>query len=151
MPTGWRPEDVSLQFPIRPRIMDADAKYKPQYDKYWKSVAAVHFGTLVVLLLFFLSQFSELSALFKINFGLLIFLSIFGFTALMDYHRWAPYFELFRGLVCLLFLGFFQNQFLESMSPLFFGFLICYFLFTIGTAVWAKTKNPNRKLVLQNA
>ena len=130
--------------------MDANAKYKPHYDNYWKTAAAIHFGASVVMLLFFLAQFSELNPLFKINFGLLIFISIFGFTSLMDYHRWAPYFELFRGLASIFFLGFFQNQFLDSMTPLFFNFLICYFLFTLGIAIWAKIKSPNRKLFLQN-
>ena len=151
MPTGWRPKDVCIQFPISARMMDANAKYTPHYDNAWKTLAAIHFGALIVMLLFFLAQFSELNSLFKINFGLLIFLSIFGFTALMDYQRWAPYFELSRGLTCLLFLGLFQNQFLDSMTSLFFGFLICYFLFTIGIAIWAKLKEPNRKLALENA
>ena len=150
MPTGWRPKDMILRFPISAREMDANAKYKPHYDNYWKTAAAIHFGASVVMLLFFLAQFSELNPLFKINFGLLIFISIFGFTSLMDYHRWAPYFELFRGLTSIFFLGFFQNQFLDSMTPLFFNFLICYFLFTLGIAIWAKIKSPNRKLFLQN-
>ena len=84
----------------------------------------------------------------SLNFGLLIFFSIFGFTALMDYHSWAPTFEIFRGIVSLLFIMLFQSQFSQITSPFILNFLVCYFLFTVLVGVWSRIKEPNRKLVL---
>ena len=72
--------------------------------------AVIHFAAITIMLFFLLSKFSDLSFGIQINFGLLIFFSIFGFTALMDYHSWAPTFEISRGIVSLLFIMLFQSQ-----------------------------------------
>ena len=120
MPTGWRPTDVAAQFPVSLRKMNENQKYKPQYSVSWKTIAIIHFGVLVLVLLFFLSKFSDLTTVFQINFGLLIFLSIFGFTALMDYHQWAPLFEIARGIVGFVFISIPQSQFSSSTDSWFF-------------------------------
>ena len=148
MPTGWRPKDVSILFPIVSRKINTRKKYKPTYNFNWKAIAVIHFAAITIMLFFLLSKFSDLSFGIQINFGLLIFFSIFGFTALMDYHSWAPKFEIFRGIVSLLFIIFSQSQFSQIISPFILSFLVCYFLFTILVGVWSRIKEPNRKLVL---
>jgi len=148
MPTGWRPTDVAAQFPVSLRKMDENQKYKPQYSVSWKTIAIIHFGVLVLMLLFFLSKFSDLTTVFQINFGLLIFLSIFGFTALMDYHQWAPLFEIARGIIGFVFISIPQSQFSSSTDSWFFWFLASYFIFTTCTGLWARKKELNRKLAL---
>ena len=148
MPTGWRPKDVSILFPIVSREINTRKKYKPTYNFNWKAIAVIHFAAITIMLFFLLSKFSDLSFGIQINFGLLIFFSIFGFTALMDYHSWAPIFEIFRGIVSLLFIIFSQSQFSQIISPFILSFLVCYFLFTVLVGVWSRIKEPNRKLVL---
>ena len=148
MPTGWRPKDVSILFPIVSREINTRKKYKPTYNFNWKVIAVIHFAAITIMLFFLLSKFSDLSFGIQINFSLLIFFSIFGFTALMDYHSWAPTFEIFRGIVSLLFIMLFQSQFSQITSPFILSFLVCYFLFTVLVGVLSRIKEPNRKLVL---
>ena len=66
----------------------------------------------------------------------------------MDYHNWAPLFEIFRGLSCIVFLLLPQNQFIQTSIPWFFYFLLVYFTFTFFVGIWAKSKHPSRKLAL---
>ena len=148
MPTGWRPKDVSERFPVNSRRINSKVKYSPNYNINWKVIASIHFGALVLMLLYFLLYFSDLPSPFQFNFGVLIFLTIFGFTTLMDYHNWAPLFEIFRGLSCIVFLLLPQNQFIQTSIPWFFYFLLVYFTFTFFVGIWAKSKHPSRKLAL---
>ena len=148
MPTGWRPQDVTKIFPVISREMDENKKYKPTYNFKWKVIAVVHFLAITVMLFFFLSKFSDLNFNLKINLSLLIFFSIFGFTSLMDYYSWAPMLEIFRGVFSIIFVIFTQIQFLESTSPFILNSLIGYFIFTFLVGIWARIKEPSRKLVL---
>ena len=75
-------------------------------------------------------------------------LSIFGFTALMDFHSWAPLFEISRGLVGLMFLAYPQNQFVAESNPIAFGLMGVYGIVTVGIGFWAKNQSPKRSLVL---
>jgi sterol desaturase/sphingolipid hydroxylase (fatty acid hydroxylase superfamily) len=149
MPTGWRPKDVSKLFPIIPREINENQKYKPHYDFNWKVIAVIHFVSITLMILFFLSKFSDLSFDFQINFSLLIFFSIFGFTSLMDYHSWAPYLEILRGIASLIFIILPQTQFLQLNSPLVLSFLVGYFSFTILIGFWSRIREPSRKLALE--
>ncbi len=148
MPTGWRPQDVSKIFPVISREINTNKKYKPTYDLNWKVIAVVHFSAITLMLFFFLSKFSYLNFNLQITFSLLIFFSIFGFTSLMDYYSWAPILEIFRGVFSIIFIIFTQIQFLETTSPFILKSLVSYFIFTLLVGVWARIKEPNRKLVL---
>ena len=148
MPTGWRPQDVSKTFPVISRESDKNKKYKPTYNFNWKVIAVVHFLAITVMLFFFLSKFGDLNFNLQITLSLLIFFSIFGFTSLMDYYSWAPMLEIFRGVFSIIFVIFTQIQFLESTSPFILNSLIGYFIFTFFVGIWARIKEPSRKLVL---
>ena len=147
MPTGWRPKDVIERFPIMLREIDSKSKYKPQYNFKWKTTAVFHFIAINIMLLFFLYNFGEFTTVFQISFGFLIFISVFGFTALMDYHNWAPYFEIFRGIGSLFFLYLLNIKFPLNNSGLI-SFLIFYFLFAIVAGIWAQNKAPSRNVAL---
>ena len=148
MPTGWRPKDVSKTFPVISRESDKNKKYKPTYNFNWKVIAVVHFLAITVMLFFFLSKFGDLNFNLQITLSLLIFFSIFGFTSLMDYYSWAPMLEIFRGVFSIIFVIFAQIQFLEFTSPFILNSLIGYFIFTFLVGIWARIKEPSRKLVL---
>ena len=148
MPTGWRPKDVAERFPLKLRTAATIQKYNPEYSSNWKKIALFHFISLVYLLLFLLAEFENLSTGFQISYGLLLMLSIFGFTALMDFHSWAPLFEISRGLVGLMFLAYPQNQFVAESNPIAFGLMGVYGIVTVGIGFWAKNQSPKRSLVL---
>ena len=114
MPIGWRPADVIGKFP-RPITENPKErpKYSPNYSTFLKGMAFYHFISINLLLTFFLYNFSDLSNDFKLIFGSIIVLSIFGFTSLMDFHSWAIKFEIFRSVVSIAILSLLlNNQFL---------------------------------------
>ena len=95
MPTGWRPADVAERFPRKIIENVYHLKYNPHYSPLLKGIALFHFISINLLLTFFLYNFSDLSIDFKLMYGFIIAISIFGFTSLMDFHSWAIKLELF--------------------------------------------------------
>ena len=148
MPTGWRPPDVIERFPLVSRKSQPSLRYNPKYSKSWKFIAIFHFSILVFMILFLLGRFSELETSFQLSFGLLSMYSIFGFTALMDFHSWAPIFEQLRGILGLFFISLPQHKFLLDNYPLSYGLLVMYFFATLGLGLWAKRHSPQRRIVL---
>ena len=129
MPTGWRPADVIEKFP-RPITENPKErpKYSPNYSTFLKGMALYHFISINLLLTFFLYNFSDLSNDFKLIFGSIIVLSIFGFTSLMDFHSWAIKFEIFRSVVSIAILSLLlNNQFLINDYSLPYFLMIMYF------------------------
>ena len=100
------------------------------------------------MLLFLLSEFGSLDPTFRIRFGSLLLLSIFGFTSLMDFYKWAPNFEIIRGALGVLFFLIPYHQFLQQEYPLITLYFVVYFFVTIGIGIWSKTKKLNRKLAI---
>jgi sterol desaturase/sphingolipid hydroxylase (fatty acid hydroxylase superfamily) len=148
METGWRPADVVERFPIQLRTPISEKKYAPHYSIEWKWIASLHFFATVVMLFFFLLNFSAFSTSFQLQYSGLLFLTIFGFTSLMDFYQWAAGLEVIRGLISIVFLLLPQCHFLYLQQPLIFVFLLAYFVFTIGTGFWAKSKSIDRELAL---
>jgi len=148
MPTGWRPKDVEDRFPITPRPIDSEDKYNPFYNNQWKAIALIHFVSLNFILLFLLANYSELTVEFRVSLGFVLLFSIFGFTGLMDFHKWASTYEIFRGLLGILFVFLPQCEFLRFEYPLFFGFYITYFIITSALGIWSNRKEFNRSLAL---
>ncbi|MDA8948418.1 sterol desaturase family protein [Flavobacteriaceae bacterium] len=148
MATGWRPQDVMDRFPLISRDSIPELKYNPNYSKTWKIIALFHFSFLVYLLIFLLGRFDALETSFHLSYGILLMSSIFGFTALMDFHSWAPLFEQLRGFLGLLFLSLPQHQFLLDTYPFSYGLFILYFITTVGIGFWAKRQAPDRRLAL---
>ena len=140
MPTGWRPNDVIEKFPraitldIKNRI-----KYGPKYSSFLKLVALFHFISINFLLLFFLQNFSDLTTSFKLIYGLIIFVSIFGFTSLFDFYSWATNFEILRSVFAIFLLSTsLSSQFLSTDSYISYIFILSYFSLTILIAIFFK-------------
>tara|TARA_B110000046_G_scaffold44454_1_gene49447 strand:+ start:1385 stop:2638 length:1254 start_codon:yes stop_codon:yes gene_type:complete len=148
MPTGWRPSDVKNKFPITTRAIDINIKYQPLYTSQWKFIAVYHFTAQVFMLLFLLSEFGSLDPTFRIRFGSLLLLSIFGFTSLMDFYKWAPNFEIFRGILGVIFFLIPNHNFLLIEFPLITGYFALYFISTLVIGYWSKSKYPNRAIAL---
>jgi sterol desaturase/sphingolipid hydroxylase (fatty acid hydroxylase superfamily) len=140
MPTGWRPNDVIEKFP---RAITVDIKnrikYGPKYSSFLKLVALFHFISINFLLLFFLQNFSDLTTSFKLIYGLIIFVSIFGFTSLFDFYSWAPNFEILRSVFAIFLLSTsLSSQFLSTDSYISYIFILSYFSLTILIAIFFK-------------
>ncbi|MDC1460682.1 sterol desaturase family protein, partial [Flavobacteriaceae bacterium] len=145
MPTGWRPNDVAERFP---RSITEDVysieKYNPEYTFTQKAIGVFHFVAINIMILYFLSNFGELSVQFRLIFGLIIFASIFGFTSLMDLHTWAVKFQIFTGCIGLLLLW------IPNAQPLFAELftlqigLTIYFAFSLIFTYWNMAAVPSQ-------
>jgi len=145
MPTGWRPADVIDKFPrsINKDIINR-VKYNPHYSPLLKGIALFHFISINLLLTFFLYNFSDLSIDFKLIYGFIIAISIFGFTSLMDFHSWAIKFEIFRSIVSILLLSLLlNNEFLINDYSLSYFLMIMYFSSSIILALFLLKKKNN--------
>jgi sterol desaturase/sphingolipid hydroxylase (fatty acid hydroxylase superfamily) len=129
MPTGWRPSDIIEKFP-RPITTDHfnREKYSPNYSFFMKITAIFHFVLINFLLYFFLSNFSIIESDLKLVFGLVIFVSVFGFTSLLDLQSWAPFFEVFRSILTIIVLYSFSDHTLFINYPTQFLLIVSYFI-----------------------
>lgn len=149
MPTGWRPEDVQQRFPKKIiEQVDLQVKYAFDYSKGQKAFAVYHFILINVVLVYFLSQFGEFTTGERSYLATVLFLSIFGFTSVMDGFKWASLFEYGRssvGVMSLVLLG--MNSFMAN-HPIVQGILLCYFL-TSGLSIYLlKNSIPQREGVI---
>ena len=129
MPTGWRPNDVVEKFP-RNIIIDHNnrEKYSPNYSNFMKFTAIFHFISINFLLYFFLSNISIIETDLRLIFGLIIFISVFGFTSLLDLQSWAPFFEVLRSVSTILILYSINDYSLFVNYPTEFSLIIAYFV-----------------------
>ena len=148
MPTGWRPSDVSLKFP-KQIVTDVynQKKYSPQYTFNHKLMTVFQFMCINIMSFLFLYNFSDIDLFSRIAYVFLIFITIFGFTSLMDGHNWALVFEISRsiiGLIIIIYLS--QNIMLgkDLYFTLGFGF---YFLVTFLITILIGPSLPKRVLL----
>ncbi|MEC7880319.1 MAG: sterol desaturase family protein [Bacteroidota bacterium] len=148
MPTGWRPSDVSLKFPKK-IVTDVynQKKYSPQYTFKHKLMTVFQFMCINIMSFLFLYNFSDIDLFSRIAYVFLIFITIFGFTSLMDGHNWALVFEISRSIIGLIIIIYFsQNLMLEKdlYFTLGFGF---YFLVTFLITILIGPSLPKRVLL----
>ena len=148
MPTGWRPGDVSLKFP-RQTVTDVynQKKYSPEYDWRHKLMAVFQLIWIDIIVFMFLYNFGDLSLFSQISYMTLIFVTIFGFTSLMDGHNWALIFEISRSIIGLIIIIYFSQNFILENSLYFtigFGF---YFLVTFLITILIGPSLPKRVLL----
>jgi hypothetical protein len=93
-----------------------------------------------------LTNFGALSLNTQLSFGLLISTTIFGFTSLLDGHKWAFFFEISRGILGLLFLVYPTEFFMLEINFPFTVFLGMYFSLSLLTTCWMYQSPPERSL-----
>ena len=147
MPTGWRPKDVADRFPISAiENIYALEKYAPKYSTLHKIIAVFQFVCLNIFIYVFLSSFGDLSVGSQLIFGLLISTTIFGFTSIMDGHKWAFFFEISRSFLGLLFLLYpFKLTLWEINFPLAV-YTTIYFIATLLTTFLMYQSPPERSI-----
>ena len=132
-PTGWRPDDVKEKYPIE-IIKDvySQKKYITKETTLNKSWSVFQFIGINVNLYFFLTFFTELSPSNRIEIGVIIMLSIFGFTSVMDGHKWSKLFEIFRCTLALIYFTLpLQWDTYSNFSQIFLNFIVIYFGLTL--------------------
>ena len=149
MPTGWRPEDVSKRFPIEKIDVNNQKKYALNYSFKHKIIALFQFISLNVFIFLFLSSFGDLDVFSRVSYGILITTTIFGFTSLMDGHKWAVIFEITRSVIGLCILLHPSQRMVWSIDTLFALGITVYFAVTLTSTLWILNKLPQRSIIVQ--
>ena len=126
MPTGWRPNDIIERFP-RDIIKDvySQKKYVTKEGFENKLWAIFQFIGINITLYYFLTFFSDLNPVNRIEIGVVIMLNIFGFTTVMDGHRWSKLFEILRCTSALIYFTLpFQWNLYVDFSQIFLYFIL---------------------------
>lgn len=145
MPTGWRPKDVQERFP-RTIIENVHLheKYNPEYSFAQKAIGIFHFIVINLMILYFLSNFVEISNSLRLGLGFLIFGCIFSFTSLMDLHSWAIKFQIAWASIALIILWLPNLQFLFIEFQTVKIGLTFYFGISIILTNWNTLKAPTQ-------
>ncbi len=128
MPTGWRPKDVALQYPIEV-IEDvyAYAKYSPDVPNGLKLWSGVQLVVINGLMYFMLIQIANIDASGILLYSAFLGSSIFAYTSLMDMDKIAIPAELIKlGLAFLIFQQYANWFKLSDMLPFGSYMLIGY-------------------------
>lgn len=130
MPTGWRPDDVSNFYPIQ-HIDDVYTfqKYNSNASNLLKIWSVFQLLGIFSLALFVFKNiaFIHISELYL--FGLLVFITVYGFTELMDKNRDAIIWELIKLGVGVFFL--LRLQQVSDIPQIFSGFTTIYIFWLI--------------------
>jgi len=107
MPTGWRPKDVQVKFPLD---ITNDVYHRTKYATYspkslvlWSWFQLLFTLTIMYLMLVYISEVGSIALLGWSGF---LMLTIFAYSALMDGHKWAIGAEAMKaslGVILLLF------------------------------------------------
>ncbi|MGB5171324.1 sterol desaturase family protein [Eudoraea sp.] len=131
MPTGWRPPDVSDKYPIK-TIEDVYSfeKYQTKGSKSFKGYVIYQLISTLILTLFMFYHYGEMGYTGLLFVGTFIFLTIYGYTSLMDRAKSAFWIEITRSLVGLGFVYFYGDWLVLITHSFIPMYLIVFYLIT---------------------
>ena len=137
MPTGWRPPDVSKKYPVLSIPVYNRIKYHTDISKGLLWWSWFQFILTNLFLYHLILQFASLDAMQILLYSIFLFLSIFGFTSLMDVHVIGLIFESVKSLFGLFIIWFTRGWFgLENQLPMSSTILSAYLLTAAFLAVY---------------
>ena len=120
-------------------------KYAPVYTLKHKLIALFQFIGLNTFIVLFLTSFADLHISSQVAYGILIFTTIFGFTSIMDGHKWAFVFEITRSLLGLMIMFHpFQGRVWEVDYAFALG-TSAYFFLSLCATLWMYQSLPKHK------
>lgn len=138
MPTGWRPKDVIEKYPVK--IIDDIynfKKYKPDASKALKIWSIYQLIVTTILLLFMFYNFGNIGFNNLLLYGLIVFISIYGYTSLMDKKKHAILIEGIRVVLALGLIVYFKDWFGLNTYIAYGSYMVAlYFLSTLIGAMY---------------
>ncbi len=134
MPTGWRPDDVKLIYPIENLKNPKDQiKYDTKHSMIFISWSWIQFGISLLMMLHMFSIIHLNQNYFGSIYVIIIFIHIFSFTSLLDNQKYSIFIESFK-ILCILSI-FYYNGFSwyglnENITLLFLSYMIISLLVT---------------------
>ncbi len=138
MPTGWRPADVEARYPV-PKIEDPYhfEKYRTEATPFLLAWSWFQFVATLLLLTFMLARFGEIGMPGLFYYGTFIFVSVYGFTSVMDRLKSGVWIEIARGVAGLAWVASTGGWFgLEEILPGGAYVMAVYFIATAAGALF---------------
>jgi alkylglycerol monooxygenase len=129
MPTGWRPQDVAEKYPRKPTDWKQQVKYNPPTSTFTKGWAMFQLLGTTFLLLTLFASFGSLSYTSIRDMGMLLFVSVFAYTSIMDGTRYARIILMVYPLLGMLYIYSLGTE-LYLESPLLYYGALGYWLAT---------------------
>ncbi len=145
MPTGWRPADVALKFPV---YKIEDVYNFEKYNTKGSTIFATWIWVQMLMLLLFVSYlFGNIATIGSPDiflYGGFIFIFVYAFTELMDRNKYAIVWEILKAVLGIYIITssgdwFGSNKFYPGISTI----LIAYFLLSIAVSAWLAFSTNN--------
>ncbi|MFL3027140.1 MAG: sterol desaturase family protein [Candidatus Neomarinimicrobiota bacterium] len=147
MPTGWRPIDVKEKFPLLELTNPAkQSKYNTNNSR---SLFAYAWAQLVIthlLLLHLLIIFSSHSNTMNYLYAVVLLLSVFSFTSMLDHSNYSFIAELLK-LILVFVLLFIQNFSWYGLQGIPVYLLITYIIFSLVLTFYFQKNEKSNKIV----
>ena len=138
MPTGWRPADVSEQYPLE------IVEHAPDQVKYTTKAtiglivwSAIQLVTHLMLQFHLITLLPERAYFDLFYYGMFLLLSIFAYTTLMDRHRLAipvEFLKMFMGFALMYYLNSWYH--LDHYLPYGNGLFAIYLVVSMGITLY---------------
>ena len=110
MPTGWRPQDVILKYPLS--IIESPYEYKKYYPNLSENLKLwswVQFGIIFLFIMYYINHLHLLLFRDAILFAIFLFMCIYSLTSLMDKENNSWIFELIKASFGISLIAFSSN------------------------------------------
>tara|TARA_B100000686_G_scaffold117338_1_gene124537 strand:+ start:268 stop:1533 length:1266 start_codon:yes stop_codon:yes gene_type:complete len=147
MPTGWRPVDVKEKFPLLEVTNPAkQSKYNTTNSRWmlaysWAQLIITH-----LLLLHLLIVFSSHSNTMNYLYAIVLLLSVFSFTSMLDKNKYAFVAELLKASMVFVLL-YIQNLSWYGLQGFPIYFLITYIIFSLVLTFYFQKNEKNNSIV----
>ena len=142
MPTGWRPRDVANRFPRPLANHQHQIKYDPPTNNFLKGWALFQLLGTTFLLLTLFARFGDMEPSHIQVFGILLFISVFAYTTVMDKRTYGNYLLVVYPLLAIpYFIGFESD--LSLSQPLLYYATLAYLTITWLSSWLIKTPFVN--------
>ncbi len=140
-PTGWRPEDVKIKFPLK-EINDPSkqVKYRPLISHYlivWSWIQHIITGILMFHLFIILDNQSNL---LNYLYASILFLNIFTFTASLDKKEYTIKVEILK-LIFVFSILYYQQYSWFGLDTIYSGIICAYFLVSFLATYYFHSKD----------
>ncbi|MBI5913778.1 MAG: sterol desaturase family protein, partial [Bacteroidetes bacterium] len=134
MPTGWRPADVAVAYPVRiVEDFSGFEKYDPKLSRALTAWSWVQLFATLALMFWLFNRIADIGLPGMFWYGAFLFVSVYSYTTLMDKSPWAMLTEAVRAAFGLWLVWWQGSDWFGLGQPGTY-FLVGFLLFSVGMA-----------------
>ena len=147
MPTGWRPQDVILKYPLS--IIESPYEYKKYYPNLSENLKLwswIQFGIIFLFIMYYINHLHLLLFTDAILFAIFLFMCIYSLTSLMDKENNSWIFELIKASFGISLITFssnwtFMNDYIINADYI----IMTYFILSLFIVLYFNTQEIQLK------